>query len=143
MEIRSAYDGKVVKVTVECKEPGVTKQSFKDECDVNKIVARFQKTGVLPEPRRQGVYADVSNVGEYRDVLHRVRGAEWWFQSLSPELQERFRSASGLLDFVADAVNEDEAVKLGLLLPVARPSEPPQPPNGKPAVASTPEQKAS
>ena len=34
----------------------MTKQSFKDECDINNIVNRFTRAGVLPTLPSTGVY---------------------------------------------------------------------------------------
>ena len=39
--------------------PGKTRQSFKDECDVNRIVDRFTRTGIVEHgQRRQPQYGD-------------------------------------------------------------------------------------
>lgn len=45
--------------------PSLTKQSFKDECDINQIVAKFEKTGLVNHLAR-GVpqFADVSEMGD-------------------------------------------------------------------------------
>lgn len=40
----------------------MTHQSAADSCDVNQIMARYDRTGVLPPSARQGVFADVTSL---------------------------------------------------------------------------------
>ena len=44
MKFRSIYDGERIPVTLSC-DKGMTMQSFKDECDINNIIARYETTG--------------------------------------------------------------------------------------------------
>lgn len=46
-----------------------TDPSFRQECDISSIVARFTRTGVLPQGRMNGQYADVSGLGGDRAEL--------------------------------------------------------------------------
>lgn len=65
--------------------PGRTKGSFKDECDVNKILDRFAKTGQVPTGMRQiseAHFADVSDSPSYQEAIHAVRSAEDLFMAL-------------------------------------------------------------
>lgn len=68
-----------------------TKQSMKEECDVNKIVARFEVTGMMNHlQRRQPVYADVSSVGDYHEALQRVDEARRSFMTLPAKVRLHF-----------------------------------------------------
>ena len=40
------------RVTIEFSEQGLTHQSFKDECDVNRIVDQYARTGLVPSANR-------------------------------------------------------------------------------------------
>lgn len=42
--------------------PSMTSQSEADECEISNIVARFHRTGVLPNRESTGQYADVSGL---------------------------------------------------------------------------------
>lgn len=42
-----------------------TQQSHKKSCDINHIIDRYDKTGQLPNPVRQGMYGDVSMLNGY------------------------------------------------------------------------------
>lgn len=68
-----------------------TKQSMKDDCDINFIVARYRRTGALEHVARGvPVFADVADVGEYREVLERLRAAEEYFLTLPAKVREQF-----------------------------------------------------
>ena len=45
-------------------EPSMTHQSHADSCDVNRIVAQFDRTGYLPPPKQQPYYDDVSHLNQ-------------------------------------------------------------------------------
>lgn len=96
---------------------GATKQSFKDECDVNNILAKYQKTGLLTHysnanPR----FGDFSSVPDYRSSLDLVRKAQEYFMELPAALRGRFKNDPAvLLEFVADSRNKQEAIELGLI----------------------------
>jgi len=97
--------------------PGMTKQEFAKECDINHIMKRYGATGQLPiRSDLQPVFADVSGIGDYADVLRRIDASRDAFRQLSPELRARFNNQpDALVEFLADTANRDEAVKLGLI----------------------------
>lgn len=110
-------------VVPEGENPNPTQQQFKDECDVNVIIARYQKVGMpLPDPK--GFYADFVGLGDYREMLHTVASAQESFLKLAPEVRRRFDNDPGkLLTFLNDPKNLDEAVSLGLCeKPALKPS---------------------
>lgn len=118
------------------KEPSRTKQSFKDECDINNIVKSFrtvQDILNLTENGRKGVFADLPDPFEYQDGLNIVIQAEASFNALPSALRNRFENdPKQFLDFMSDPANQDEMIKLGL----ATDKRPP--PSTEPPVPSTP-----
>lgn len=101
----------------------MTKQSFRDESDINKIVASFMKTGVLPTRGGQPFYGDVSDIGDYQSCMNKVIEAQELFAQMDASIRERFDNDPGkMLDFLENPGNLDEAVKLGMV--VKRPVEP-------------------
>lgn len=97
-----------------------TQQSFAEEVDVNNIVARALKTGLLGDPMaqaaRQAVFGDFSEVGSYHDAMNKVVAAQNAFMELPADLRARFNNDPGLLcEFMANEANLEEAVKLGLV----------------------------
>ncbi len=66
-----------------------TKQSFRDECDINKIVKRFETTGQVQHMNvRKPIYADVSNVADLAACLAAVDLAEESFMALRSDLRQ-------------------------------------------------------
>lgn len=113
--------------------PGLTKQDFGEESNINYIMKRFQATGQMPvSPTSLApVFADVSGIGGYADVVRRVTAVEEAFAQLSPEVRKRFSNEPlELVEFLQDPANRDEAVKLGLVIPgsVDPPKADPLPP---------------
>jgi len=108
-------------------ELSLTKQSFAAECDINNIIKRYQKTGVIEhEKQYQGRYEDFSNVRSYQDSLNSLFEAQESFMSLPSSVRKRFDNDPGLfLDFVHDEKNLDEMISMGLAkkIPEKVPSE--------------------
>lgn len=129
LAIHSAYTPKP-SVALSFEGPGRTKQSFKDETDVNKIVSNFQRTGLLPQsndPGRAGYFdcVPVQALG-YQGALELVARAQDQFMELPAKIRARFgNDPAQLLGFLSDKANRPEAEALGL---VPRETPPPPPP---------------
>lgn len=98
---------------------GRTKQSFRDECDINRIMARYIETGMLegrdPNAAR---YLDVTDLQsmDYQAALNFVIDAQASFFDLPSAIRSRFQNDPGaLIAFLDNPVNKDEAIRLGLL----------------------------
>lgn len=97
-------------------DEGMTHQSFKDECDINTIVARFGLTGELPGDFRMPVSGDFTGVTDFHTAMNMVRDAQDNFMRMPAELRKRFgNDPQVLMEFLEDANNKDEAIKLGLI----------------------------
>lgn len=136
----SAYSPKI-RVRISSTLPSRTKQSFKAECDINTIISRFLKTGILDfaqknEPR----YGDCTGI-EYQNAMQTVAEAKSLFNDLPAALRARFANEpANFLDFVQDEKNREEAQALGLLKePVAASEALPATPPAPPALASSPD----
>lgn len=116
LKFRTAYGEKLV-VGLECKDPSLAKQSFKDECDVNNILAKWQATGVLPEGMsKDAMFGDFMDVCDYQTALNAVMDAQDMFMELPSSLRLRFENdPAKLLSFLQDPANKAEAISLGLV----------------------------
>lgn len=96
---------------------GRVKESFRDETDINAIVAKFRLTGIQPHTRNVVArYADVSELPSYPEAFAQVQEAKEMFAALPSKIRSRFGNDPGqLLAFCADKNNYDEAVKIGLI----------------------------
>lgn len=97
---------------------GRTKQSHKDECDVNRIMARYMQTRVIDfVNKHQAQYGDVT-AESYQDAMDKVARAKTMFHELPSKTRNRFQNdPAKFLDFVQNPANADEAVELGLMRP--------------------------
>lgn len=101
-------------------EPSMTQQQFKEESDINFIMARYQKTGVLVDPltqtTRKPMFDDFSELGDFRDHQQAVIEAQEMFMALPSRLRARFSNdPAELLQWLSDPANKDEAIELGLM----------------------------
>lgn len=98
--------------------PSRTKQSFKDRVNINKIIARYERTGLIETvTNRGGQYMDVSDLGDFHENLNKVNKAKEAFLSLPANIRNRFRGDPGeLLAFLRNPDNRQEAIDLGLLV---------------------------
>lgn len=93
-----------------------TKQSFKEECDINTIMARYQSTGEMPNLGvRAPQYLDATGM-DFQSMQNQVLEAQALFMELPSKLRTRFGNDPGqFLSYVADPQNRAEMRELGLL----------------------------
>lgn len=104
-------------VGLEFTEPSMTEQHFKEECDINTIVARYQETGVLPSGNREPLFGDFAEFPQdlqssqaYFDDAHER------FMQLPAQLRKEFdNDPVKLLQFIANDNNRERAIDLGLI----------------------------
>lgn len=114
------FDIQSEKTGLSCLDPSLTQQQFKEESDINTIVGRFLKTGVLPTPNTFPQYVDFEGVFDYQSAMNLVRAADESFMRMDAKLRSRFNnSPQEFLEFFANPSNVDEAIRLGLAIPQA------------------------
>lgn len=107
--------------------PSLTKQAFKDECDINVIMRRFRKVQGEDFLNRyqgylDGQFGDFSDVQDYRTAIDQIQQARGVFEALPAKVRSRFANdPAQFLDFVHNPANRDEMIQMGLVEPVAKP----------------------
>ncbi len=93
-------------------DDGRTKQCHADECDINKIMARFDRTGTISHLSKfEGVYADFSDFDFHEQTTKLTRGREI-FDELPAELRSEFgQSPAAFFAYVNDPANAKELRK--------------------------------
>jgi len=111
-------------------QPSLAKQSFKDECDINRIMARYQSTGLLPNVNElPAQYLDVTEM-DFQSHQNFIAGANSMFHELPSAIRARFSNNPGeFLDFCSHEKNRPELAEMGLLRPIAEPVIPNPTPN--------------
>ncbi len=98
---------------------GLTKQSFKDEVDINKIVDKFNRTGLVTHVKNNpGAFLDVSNVQDFHKALNTVNESKRLFMALPAKIRTKFKNnPANMIEFISDKANLEEAEKLGMVEP--------------------------
>ncbi|AXH74085.1 MAG: internal scaffolding protein [Microviridae sp.] len=95
-----------------------TKQEFKDECDINVIMAQYQSTGQIPilnEVAPQ--YLDCSDF-DFRASMEYIAEAKSLFMEMPSRIRNRFdNDPASFLEFCSQEKNRPEMVEMGLLKP--------------------------
>lgn len=124
MEFNSRYSVTGEKPGITFEQPSQTLQSFKDDADINCIIARFQNTGVLVDPTvpvsRTPQFGDYSDLPTYQEAQNVIVAANNAFNSLSSKIRERFgNDPAAYFDFVQSLKegSDDyaEAIRLGII----------------------------
>lgn len=108
-------------------KPSLTRQEFKQECDLGYVLSKFARTpeGLAAMRNAQGFaqglrFEDVSDVPDFRTCRDIARRAEEHFMALPATLRRRFDNDAALfVDFVQDPKNLDELRALGLANPAS------------------------
>lgn len=119
MRFKTIFDTYQEKEGIIFKEPTMTIQSEKDNCDINVIMNRYATCGT-PLPYRtdgvQPVYADVSELGDYMENYQRCKQAEEMFNNLPSALRKELdNNPANLLPFIQDEKNKERCYEYGLL----------------------------
>lgn len=92
-------------------------QSHRDECNINSIMKRYMKTGMLSRNPADATYGDFSDMVSFQEAQNRVISAERDFMSLSSAIRKKFQNDPGkLIDFLGNPENRQEAIELGLVV---------------------------
>ena len=97
---------------------GRTKQGPKKECDINWIVEKSRRTGMLVSGnKRRPLWADVSEVPSFGEAMMIVKEAQEKFEGLDPKIRRRFgNDPMKLIQYLENPeLDINEAVELGLL----------------------------
>lgn len=99
-------------------------QNLKDRTDINLIMKKYEKTGLLDfvkDPSKAD-YGDFSQVSDYQTALNQIMEAQEAFMTLPASTRKRFgNDPAQFVDFMQDPKNTEEAVKLGLAKAVEKP----------------------
>jgi len=83
-----------------------TKQSFRDECDINKIMDRFAKTGVLPNLEGTPKYIDCTKIVDFQMMHEASARAKEFFNGLPPEIKTKLGTAERFIEISSQMTDE-------------------------------------
>ena len=108
-----------------CKRPGkrdengpiyFTEQSHKNQCDINKIIDKYDKTGIIKHVSSfEGKFGDLTGV-DFKMMQDKVANARSMFQELPSNIRKEFDNDPGrLLEFMENPDNRKKAEELGIV----------------------------
>lgn len=123
MNFKTAYSPtvRVASVGMVFEKPSRTKQSFAEDCDLNRIMERY----ALPEAfayaqavknGSQPIYDDFTTVSDYQEAMNTVLAAQEQFESMPSNVRAYFdNDPVKMLQFVQEPEkNYEKGVELGL-----------------------------
>lgn len=116
-QVVSRRSNGTLRVQTVVEGPSRTKQAFKQECDINRIVRRWKADGVLTHVNRfKGNYGDFTGIPDYRECLDKVMYADEMFSTLPAAIRKRFdNDPANFIDFVDNPQNRDQMIEMGLI----------------------------
>lgn len=97
------------------KDPVKTVQYFKDELDINKIVANMMKGKEPPMYQGELFYGDVSDFSNLQEAFIKTQEARDLFMQYPADLREKFENDPvKFVEFLEDPKNLDSAIEMGL-----------------------------
>lgn len=99
-----------------------TQQHMAADCDINNILNKYKRTGVLPtlikkEPR----FGDFADSPTYQESLELVMFSREQFEALPSAVRKRFRNEPAeFLAFASNPANSKEMAEMGLLTEEAK-----------------------
>lgn len=119
-------------------QPTMAQQQFREECNINSIMKRYQVTGVIDHiAKHEGHYGDISPMS-FHEAQNTIATANSMFEELPSSARKQFKNDPSIfLEYVQDPANADSLRDMGLAersYPV-QPDEPDEPPK-KPATAA-------
>jgi len=108
-------------------QPTLTQQHSKDEVDINNIMARYVKTGVLDHVSKyQPQYIETTQC-DYHESMNIIRKADEMFLDLPATVRKKFDNDPGkFLTFVENPENHSKLAEMGLTkTPISPPGDNP------------------
>lgn len=104
---------------LKCKDVTRTQQNFAEEADINTIVNRFLRTGVMPNSiDAPPQFADFEEVFDFQSAMNTIRAAQESFNALPARTRARFgNDPHEFVAFCSDENNAEEMIKMGLRVP--------------------------
>jgi len=113
---RTAY-GQKLRVAIATGD-GLTEQNHKDETDINQIVRKYNKTGLIDHLNQfEKQYGDMTGY-DYQDAMNTIAAANTMFEGLPSAIRNKFDNGPAkFINFVDDEANADKLVEMGLAKP--------------------------
>ena len=91
-----------------------TQQQHKEECDINSLLRRYEKTGIMTHLQKyEGRYGDFSGENDLYEAGLQIKVATDMFMELPAIVRQKFANNAGaFIDFVTDPDNKGSMKEL-------------------------------
>lgn len=115
MAVRSSL-GPRKPVVIKFPKKTMTKQSFKDSCNINKIMEKYAKSGQMPAINASDQKFEFASSISFTESMQIITDASQTFDGLPARMRQRFGNNPALfLEFVENPANRTEMGAMGLL----------------------------
>lgn len=107
------------RVSIKFTQPSKAQQQFINECDINNIMAKYERSGIIDHVSQyQGKYGDFIGYPDFQNAMFAVSEATTMFNSLPSSIRTQFRNdPEAFLAFAQDPENTLALQEMGLLPP--------------------------
>lgn len=105
----------------------LTRAEFADECDINNLMAQYEKTGLIPTHMNNNVpqYLDVTEIPDLQSAINHLNDATAAFMALPAVVRREFdNDAVKFVNFAQDPENLPQMRTWGLAPPEPIPDAP-------------------
>lgn len=110
---------KIMRLAKTFKQEKSAQQHFRQEANINSIMAKYARTGILVEPgktMRSAPQFGIFEQFDFQEAQNKVCQAKEAFMALPARIRARFsNNPAQLLDFISDESNRAEALALGII----------------------------
>lgn len=101
------------------KGQSMTKQSFRQESNINNIMKKYERTGLLEHVNeRQARFGDFADIPDFQTALNQIHEAQMLFDDLPAAIRKKFQNDPvEFVEFAQNPENEDQMIEMGLLPP--------------------------
>ena len=106
--------------------PSMTREEFADECDINQIMRKYEKHGVITHvARSQPRYVDFADAPDFQSAMNQLIEAEAAFMTLPARVRKEFDNDPTLfVEYASDPDNLEQMREWGLAPPEKAPDAP-------------------
>lgn len=114
MEFQTAY-GPKIKLTTTNNDPTMTKVALAEQLDVNNIIKKYNKTGILKNAENyEAIFGDF-NETDFQESLNTIIKAEELFINVPSKIRAQFENSPGrFIDFATNPENLQQMRDWGL-----------------------------
>ncbi len=96
--------------------PTITQQNKRESTNINLIMDKAKKTGILPSNKLNVEYGDFTLAEDLQDAFTKVEEARTEFDRLPGKVRKKFgQNPVAIMDFLSKEENREEAIELGLI----------------------------